>query len=115
LVPKNRGKATLGEIDMYMDAEARGAGVEDVARRLERHPIVKARITRLLDLIENAGGDLRRADDAERRAIDELRSMGQELLHDWGQRLSDEEAQRLDQDVAFVRQVKKTSLAQHLR
>ena len=90
------------------DEEGRVRG-EDVAQRLERHPIVKARIMKLLDLIENAGGDLRRADDAERRAIDELRSMGQELLQGWGQRLSDEEAQRMDQDIALVRQVKKSS------
>lgn len=92
---------------MHMDDEEGRIREEDVAQRLERHPIVKARITKLLDLIENAGGDLRRADDAERRAIDELRSMGQELLHGWGQRLSDEEAQRMDQDIALVRQVKK--------
>ena len=100
---------------MDMDTELKAARAEDVAQRLERHPIVKARITKLLDLIENTGGDVRRADDAERRAIDELRAMGQELLHGWGQRLADEEAQRLSQDAGFVRQVKKTPLAQHLR
>jgi hypothetical protein len=98
-----------------MDTEMHGARAESVAQRLERHPIVKARITKLLDLIENADGDVRRADDAERRAIDELRAMGQELLHGWGQRLADEEAQRVAKDTGFVRQVKKTPLAQHLR
>jgi hypothetical protein len=100
---------------MHLDNEAGVARGEDVARRLESHPTIKARIKKLLDLIENAGGDLRRADDAERRAIDELRAMGQEVLHDWGQRLADEEAQRLIEDGGVVRQVKKTSLAQHLR
>lgn len=100
---------------MHKDMETQEARADDVAQRLERHPIVKARITKLLDLIENAGGDLRRADDAERRAIDELRAMGQELLHGWGQRLADEEAHRLGKDAHVVRQVKKTSLAQHLR
>lgn len=100
---------------MHMDAELPEARSDDIARRLERHPIVKARITKLLDLIENTGGDVRRADDAERRAIDELRAMGQELLHGWGQRLADEEAHHLAKDGRVVRQVKKTSLAQHLR
>lgn len=100
---------------MHMDTELTDARAEDVARRLDRHPIVKARIAKLLDLLENTGGDLRRADDAERRAIDELRAMGQELLHGWGQRLADDEAQCLAKDVSVVRQVKKTSLAQHLR
>ena len=88
---------------------------EDVARRLDRHPVVKARITRMLDLIENAGGDLKRADEAEQRAIDELRAMGQELLHGWGQHLSDEEARQLETAGQVVRQVKKTPLAQHFR
>jgi hypothetical protein len=69
---------------MDMDNEAGGEQGEDIGRRLEGHPIIKTRITKLLDLIENAGGDLRRADDAERRAIDELRAMGQEVLHGWG-------------------------------
>ncbi|MFH1872897.1 MAG: hypothetical protein ABIK82_10290 [Pseudomonadota bacterium] len=100
---------------MRNDIEAQGTGSEDVASRLERPPVVKARIMKLLDMIENAGGDLRRADDVERRAIDELRAMGQELLQGWGQRLADEEAQHLAKDASVVRQVKKTSLAQHLR
>ncbi len=100
---------------MHKGAEKHGTQSEDVAARLERHPIIKARMTKLLDLIENTGGDLRRADDAERRAIDELRSMGQEILHDWGQRLADCEARELAKDTAVVRQVKKTALAQHLR
>jgi len=100
---------------MDRDTEKQDKLAEEVAWRLERHPIIKARISKLLDVMENAGGDLRRADDAERRAIDELRGMGQELLQGWGRRLADEEAQRLDRDAAVVRQVKKTSLAQHLR
>jgi hypothetical protein len=65
----------------------------------------------MLDLIENAGGDLKRADEAERRAIEELRSMGQELLCDWGQRLADTEAAQAESAGDVVRQVKKTSLA----
>jgi hypothetical protein len=96
---------------MHNDAEKQGTQSGDVAARLERHPVIKARITKLLDLVENTGGDLRRADDAERRAIDELRAMGQEILHDWGQRLADDEARHLDKDDAVVRQVKKTALA----
>lgn len=100
---------------MRSDIEAQGRGSEDVATRLERHPVIKARIMKLLDMIENTGGDLRRADDAERRVIDELRAMGQELLHGWGQGLAEDEAQRLVKDGLVVKQQKKTSLAQHLR
>ncbi len=92
---------------MHKGVEKQGTQSEDVASRLERHPIIKARITKLLDLVENTGGDLRRADDAEWRAIDELRSMGRELLHEWGQRLADDEARYMAKDAAVVRQVKK--------
>jgi hypothetical protein len=110
-VPITRGKSTQREKIVHKGAETEGTQGEDVATRLERHPIIKARMTKLLDLIENTGGDLRRADDAERRAIDELRSMGQDILHGWGQRLADDEARELAKDTAVVRQVKKTALA----
>ena len=100
---------------MHADEEASLGHGEDVMQRLERYPLVKARMTKILDLIENTGGDLRLADAAEQRAIDELRAMGQEILQGWGQRLANEEAARMGQEAAVVRQVKKTPLAQHLR
>jgi hypothetical protein len=78
-----------------MEGEIHGESESELARRLERHPTVKARVGRLLDLIENTGGDLKRADDAELRAIEELRKMGQELLQDWGQNRAEEEALQL--------------------
>jgi hypothetical protein len=88
---------------------------EALIRRLERHPEVKARGLRLLDRVENTGGDLKRADEAEQRAIEELRALGQELLRGWAEeRVSDEVAILAAQD-GVVQQVKKTPLAQHFR
>lgn len=95
-----------------MISEVERAGL---LRRLKHHPEIEARMIRLLDLVENAGGDLKRADDAEQRAIDELRAMGQELLGAWGQRLANEEARAVSRGEPVVHQVKKTALAQHLR
>ena len=100
---------------MNRQAIEEGRSHDTLIRRLERHPEVKARITRMLDLIENTGGDLKRADDAERQAIEELRRMGQELLGDWGQGRADEEARQMETSGQAVRQVKKTALAQHVR
>jgi len=100
---------------MKRNPEAVQTGRNELVARLDRHPTVKARVERMLDLIENAGGDLKRADEAERRAIEELRSMGQELLCDWGQRLADTEAAQAESGGDVVRQVKKTPLAQHFR
>ena len=88
---------------------------ETVAERLERHPALKARMERMLDVVENAGGDLRRADDAERRAIEELRQMGLEVMQDWGRKTADEAARDFESAGGVVREVKKTSLDVHLR
>ena len=36
-------------------------------------------------MVEDAGGDLEKADAAERRVIEELRQMGNEVLTEWAQ------------------------------
>ena len=97
-----------------MDEVTHEDGIE-VVRRLNAHPVLKARIMRILDVAENSAGDVVRSDDAEQRAIDELRALGQELLHDWGQRREAAEFAKAKQQGGFVQQVKKTPLAQHVR
>lgn len=96
---------------MNCDDKRPATGGEALITRLERHPEVKARVSRLLDMVENTGGDLKRADDAERRAIEELRIMGQELMRGWGQRRADEDARQVEMGGDATRQVKKTLLA----
>jgi len=59
---------------------------EQLLKRLNENPLLKARMINLLDVVSNAAGDVTRADAAERRAIDELREMGQEVLHSWAER-----------------------------
>lgn len=100
---------------MHKVIEAGGANSAQVAQRLERHPEVRARVLRLLDVLENTSGDIRRADEAERRAIDELRAMGQEVLQGWGRALAQKEGEMLEASGGVVRQVKKTPLVQHVR
>lgn len=88
---------------------------EALVKQLERHHEMKARIERVLDVLENTSGDLIRADEAEQRAIDELRAMGQELLQGGAEGQAQKEAQRLEADDRVVRQVKKTPLVWHVR
>lgn len=92
-----------------------GCSGEELVKRLERQPAMKERIARILDVLENTSGDLRRAADAEQRAIEELRAMGQELLQGWARGQTQKEADRMEAGGDVVRQVKKTSLVQHLR
>lgn len=54
--------------------------------RLNRHPLLRARMESLLAVVEDAVGDWERADAAERRVIEELRQMGNEALTAWAER-----------------------------
>jgi hypothetical protein len=52
---------------------------------LNRHPELKRRVHALAAIAEDADGDLVRADEAERRVIEEVRRIGQEALHSWAE------------------------------
>ena len=56
---------------------------ENIGERLDRHRVLKSRVESLLNIIENSPADTVKADDAEFRVIEELRRMGNEVLHDW--------------------------------
>ncbi len=58
---------------------------EEIVRRLRRHPQVRSRVAELLAVVEDSDGDLRRADDAEDRLIEEIRSLGRAAMHSWAQ------------------------------
>lgn len=58
----------------------------DDARLLEvlnRHAGLKSRVQALAEIVADSAGDLARADEAERRVIEEVRRLGQEALHGW--------------------------------
>lgn len=103
------------ENEMIRSIESAHAQSENIATRLARHPGVQARVSRILDMVENAGGDLKRADDAERCAIEDLRNLGQEILTAWGRQRAEVAAQEIEATGTAVKQVKKTLLAQHVR
>ena len=51
--------------------------------RLKAHPHLKERIEKLLEIVEDASGDIDKADEAEQLVIKELQRLGNEVLHDW--------------------------------
>ena len=57
-----------------------------LCERLNRHPLLRARMESLLEVVEDAAGDCEKADAAERRVIEELRQMGNEALTAWAER-----------------------------
>lgn len=59
---------------------------ERLEERLERHPELKARIEALLSVVENAEGDLVKANEAEQRVVEEIQQLGQTALQGWASR-----------------------------
>ena len=74
----------------------------DLLRRLREYPELKANI-------ENAGGDVEKAAEAERRIIEELRQMGNEVLHGWARRQQQKKAEEYNAKPGVNRKEKKTS------
>lgn len=80
---------------------------ERLLARLNRLPQLRGRIERLVDLVEDAGEDLRTADEAERRVIEEVRQLGQELLEGWANGQTVKCAEALDRTPGVWREGKK--------
>lgn len=57
---------------------------QNLIDRLNQHPKLRERMESLLNVVENVAGDCTRANDAERYVIEELRKMGNDALHCWG-------------------------------
>lgn len=82
---------------------------EELAAWLDAHPILKARIVGLAGLVENAE-TIVLADKAERRVIEELRGMGNELLTAWAEKRVEQSAREIEAP-RVTKHVKKTLLA----
>jgi len=71
--------------------------------RLQDNPILRKRLESILDIAENTHGKFETADEAEERAIEELRCLGNELLQEWAinqeKRLVDDLAKQGDRPV----------------
>jgi hypothetical protein len=59
---------------------------KSLEERLRAHPGLYERIARLMEVVENAAGNVNKAAEAERRVIAELRQLGQAALQDWAVR-----------------------------
>jgi hypothetical protein len=63
---------------------------KSIDERLKAHPILQGRIEAILDIVEDSAGEVERADEAERRMIEEVRQLGNEALHGWAERKVEE-------------------------
>jgi len=78
--------------------------------RLKEYPELKAKIEAMLAIIENAGGDVEKAAEAERRIIEALRQMGNEVLHGWARRQQQKKEEEYNAKPGVNRKEKKALL-----
>jgi hypothetical protein len=97
-------------VERFKGENERGRGKESLESRLNRHPHLRSRIERLLDIIDNAGDDVEKASAAEQRVMEELRKMGNEALHCWAGNQERKKTEQLEQsDTEVTKKVKKNS------
>ena len=76
--------------------------------RINRHPELKERMNSILDLVENNSGEFIKADAAEKQAVEAVRQLGSEVLHDWaGRRIEEASEQLLSEEEGLERNGKK--------
>lgn len=61
----------------------------ELVRRLGAHPELRSRTESLLLAVEDEAGELKKADEAEMRVIEEMRRTGKVALQAWAQRQVD--------------------------
>ena len=66
--------------------------------RLNQHPKLRDRVESLLNVVENTAGECTKADDAERYVIEELRKMGNDALHCWGDKAVSTSTEKLQEE-----------------
>ena len=76
----------MSERERFSVIETASTRKQSLEERLNELPELRAKVERMLDLIDNAGGDVEKAAEAERRVTEELRQMGNDLLHGWARR-----------------------------
>ncbi len=75
--------------------------------RLKANPGLRARMESLLLAVDDEKGDLREADAAEMRIIDEMRQMGREALTVWAEGQVTQRTEELTQARGIWREGKK--------
>ena len=74
---------------------------------LEKHPDLRDRFASIVGIVENSEGNLKEADTAEERIIEEMRHLGREAMQGWAERQVEVTEQEIRQQPQMHRQGKK--------
>ena len=81
----------------------------ELMRRLGAHPELRLRMKSLLLAVEDEVGELKQADAAEMRVIEEMRRTGQVALQAWATRQVGKASQEMRQEAGVWSEGKKNS------
>lgn len=95
--------------ERFSEIESSSLREPSLEERLKAYPELKAKMETMLSIIENSGGEVEKAAEAERRIIEELRQMGNEVLHSWARRQQQKKEEEYHAKPGVNRKVKKTS------
>ena len=99
--------------DHGVEMESISSADRSLEERLKEYPELKAKIEAMLAIIENAGGDVEKAAEAEQRIIEEMRQMGNEVLHGWARRQQQKKEDEYQAQPGVNRKRKKNSPGIH--
>ena|SRR6266852_1365463 len=95
--------------ERFSEIEKSSRREPSLEERLKEYPGLKAKIETMLGIIENSGGDVEKAAEAERRIIEEMRQMGNEVLHSWARRQQEKKEDEYTAKPGVSRKKKKGS------
>lgn len=79
--------------------------------RIKNHPKLKKRFFEIIDIAENTSGEIITADEAEGRAIEEVRKLGKEIIEEWAENRHKNELEVFQENNKGQEHIKKTLLA----
>ncbi|MFH1147978.1 MAG: hypothetical protein V1736_09775 [Pseudomonadota bacterium] len=95
--------------ERFSELENSLKGKKSLEERLNAQPLLRDRIEMLLRVVENAAGDVEKADEAERLVIEEIRQMGNTALRSWAENQHRKKVEEFEKSKEGCRRRKKNS------
>ena len=87
---------------------------QELLNLLNTHPTLRRRVEELMSIVEDADGNIDKADAAELRIIEEVRKLGHAALTGWAAGKNQRVEKQLQEDSGLRPAGKKTVVAKHL-
>ncbi len=86
----------------------------ELVKLLNAQPSLRERVEQLLQVVEDADGNLEKADAAEQRVIEEVRNIGHAALTEWASNKNNQYEQELSDQQGIRLAGEKTVVEEHL-